>query len=155
MQHPWKHLLPVLIATICLFRAAPADAQHNDISEAVPALDDAQDIIDGCDSLAADRLAGDVSDVVAGHIETAACLKASIVSHMEAMFDPEVLTPAYAEWMLLGMAHPTAELYWFLWTGHKGCDCGEEAESADVEAVVTLYKSLLRDVIYQRNAYGL
>lgn len=155
MQRHWKHLLPALTATICLTLSGPADAQHKDTSEAVPALYDAQKIMDGCDRLATTPHAGDVSDVVRGHIETAACLKASIVSHMEAMFEPEVLTPAYAEWMLLGMAHPTAELYWFLWTGHKGCDCGEEAEAADVEAVVTLYKSLLRDVIYQRNAYGL
>ena len=155
MQHHWKHLLPVLIGTICLLLAGPADAQHKDTSETVPALYDAQEIMDACDNHATESLASDVSDVVRGHIETAACLKASIVSHMEAMFEPEVLTPAYVEWMLLGMAHPTAELYWFLWTGHRGCDCGEEAEAADVEAVVTLYKSLLRDVIYQRNAYGL
>ena len=155
MHYRWKFLLAILTVAICPILAGSAGAQDKDGSESSLALYDAQVIIDGCDHLAADLLAGDVSDVISGHVETAACLKSALLTHLEAMFDPEILTPAYAEWMLVGMAYPTAELYGLLWNAHKECYCGEAARASDVEAIVTLYKGLLRDVVYQRNTYRL
>lgn len=155
MRYHLKHLSAILAVVIYTSLTGPADAQDKENSGAGQVLYDAQEIIDRCEHLSDDFLAGNVADVFSGHVETAACLKEAILTHMKAMFDLDVLTPAYSDWMLTGMAHPTAELYWFLWTSHKKCGCGEETEAVHAEAVVTLYKSLLRDVIYQRNAYHL
>ena len=67
------------------------------------------------------------------------------------MFEPGLLTPAYAEWLLIEMADPYAEFFAKLYNVNKHCFCGTQFTNIDLWAVSQLYEQVLRDVVDQRN----
>jgi hypothetical protein len=116
---------------------------------------DAEEMIDHCWDISLALRSGSTASARRGFVESVACLRKTIVEQALPMFEPGVLTPAYAEWLLIRMADPYAEFFDNLYNSHKHCFCGTMMTSIDLWAVSRLYEQVLRDVVAQRNAYGL
>lgn len=140
---------------VWLALSSPSRAADGARSDGTYSEVDAQEIIDHCWDISLELRSGSTNSMYYGFVETIICLKTQIIELAAPMFEPDVLSRARIEWLLIEMTHPTGELSRRLYNDHKKCYCGTLVANSALWGIAELYEQILRDVVSQRNAYRL
>lgn len=150
----------LLSALLCVVVGEDAVGRTREIS--------AQAEIEACWKVSqAARDSGVTAEMRKGTLATAKCMEARIVEHLAVLFHgmendtfPDGKTRMNREGfqeLLARLRTNYGGLYWSIYNDHAGCEggCGTMYQTFHLAAYAALLEKILKDVVAQRNEYGL
>ena len=91
-----------------------------------------------------------------GILRSAICLEYVILDQVAIMFESEYLSRQEMRKKIDDIRNAYGSFYWSLYNGHRGCEpCGTMNQVVHLFAYTELLKGMVKDIIRQRQRYGL
>ena len=147
--------LPAAIMIAFAGFAWASTASASELAGGREEIPEAQALIDACWDISLEKRSKDNASAREGFLDTVLCLEEVILDQVEILFEDDVLTREQAKKELRILRFAAGGLYWKIYNENRGCFCGTMYYAHHLWENAQILESMIKEMIRQREKYGL